>query len=318
MLHKAIRLVRSTLCRSPGIGDSAPVRSNVNLSIHGISLLVDGSDPGGLQYDARPSFEMAVDYLYDQIAECLDPSLVVDIGANYGFTANVFAKCFPKAQLVLVEPSPRLQPYIHTNLKKNGVERYNLIGAICSDVASSAVEFALNPLSSQDNRVRGENESWTKVEVPAVTISNILQERCDGGNVFIKIDTQGFETQVFRGGMDYLCQHKNWMITTEFAPYWLKSQGNSPEGLLEFLVTNFIVVEQPLRTRFRGDVLGRLFGDPLVKEDVAAFTRHITSLNKRDFGWCDLLVIPRDAPYLMSARHNGRREQENEPHDRSS
>jgi FkbM family methyltransferase len=293
------------------------VRPNVNLSIHGISLLVDGSDPGGLQYDSRPSFEMAVDYLYDQIAECLDPSLVLDIGANYGFTANVFAKYFPKAQLVLVEPSPRLQPYIHMNLKKNGVERYDLIGGICSDVASSAVEFALNPSGSQDNRVRGENESWTKVKVPAVTISNILKERCDGGNVFIKIDTQGFESQVFRGGMDYLSQQKNWMIMTEFAPYWLKSQGNSPEELLEFLVGNFIVVEQPVRTRFRGDVLMKLFRDPLVKEDITAFTRHIVSLNKRDLGWCDLLVIPRDARYLMSACHNGHCEQENAPDGRN-
>jgi FkbM family methyltransferase len=278
---------------------------------------VDGTDPGGLQYDARPSFEMAVDYLYDQIAECLDPSLVVDVGANYGFTANVFAKRFPKAQLILVEPSPRLQPYIHTNLRNNGIERYTLIAAICSDGASSSVEFALNPTGSQDNRVRGENESWTRIKVPAVTIASILQGQRERGNVFIKIDTQGYETQVFRGAMDYLCEHKNWMITTEFAPYWLKSQGNSPEALLEFLVTNYLVVEQPMRTRYRGDVLATLFRNPLVKEDVNAFTRHVTSLNKQGFGWCDLLVIPKDAPYMISAPQEPR-EQEHESQDRSN
>src|SRR2546430_5618340 len=123
------------------------------LKIHDISLHVNSMDAGGTQYDSKSSYEECASPLYAEIAKWLEPQLVIDIGANYGFTALVFAKRFPQAQLVLVEPSPLLEEYIRTNLSQNGVLNYELIMAACGKGNSGSISFALNPHGSQDNRV---------------------------------------------------------------------------------------------------------------------------------------------------------------------
>jgi FkbM family methyltransferase len=295
--RKLRRLVGRPPDRSPGNyrkGGSAELR----LDIAGIQLLVNGNDAGGRQYESRPSFETVADPLYERIARVLQPRLVVDIGANYGFTAIVFGRRFPAARLVLVEPALDLHPYIRTNLANNGVKHYELLGAICSNSDSASAPFALNPRSSQDNRVRGE-DGWTTVATPSVTLSMLLAEPFGDGNVFIKIDTQGFETQVFDGGFLFLERNQNWLIKTEFAPYWLRSQGNDPVEFLRALTKKFTVVEAPARAQYIGDELEQLLSRPLQPTDAEPFTRHIQSLNQDGLGWCDLLAAPRHPEYLL-------------------
>jgi FkbM family methyltransferase len=294
------QIVKRLLFRSsPPVAPQQISRDRL-LKIHDICLLVNSSDIGGTQYDSKSSYEEHTSPLYADISQWLDPQLVIDIGANYGFTASLFGKRFPKAHIVLVEPSPQLHDYIRKNLASNGITNCELVEAACGDSVGGSISFALNPCSSQDNRVKGE-AGWKTTEVPVTTLSQIANERYVKGGVFIKIDTQGYEKSVFSGGLDFLETHSPWLIKTEFAPFWLRSQGTDPKELLYFLVDRFAVAEAPLRFRRNVDTLSNIFRFCIEKESVESFIEHTVLLNHDNLGWCDLLVCPKDAPWVRSA-----------------
>ena len=262
------------------------------LQIRDISLTVDFADAGGRMYASHLSHEEYVSPVYDAIAQCLDPRFVIDVGANYGFTGLIFAKRFPGAKVVLVEPSPRLCGFIKRNFEANGVSNYEVIQAVCGELDGIARSFCLNPVSSQDNRVIG-LDGWKSVQVPTTTLDRIIADAYTSGGVFIKIDTQGFEERVFAGAAKFLSEHNNWLIKTEFAPNWLESQGTDPLEFLRFLIAKFVVVEAPARSRYKGNSLDRLFSEPLTRDEAEAFVSYVTNLSDHGLGWCDLLVRPK-------------------------
>lgn len=261
------------------------------LDIDGLALSVDYSDAGGRAYALRAAHEESVSQLYAQIAHEFEPRLVIDIGANYGFTGVVFARHFPHARIVLVEPSPALCQFVERNLRQNGARDFVVIQAICAAQEGLRNSFALNPHSSQDNRVQG-LAGWQSIEVEARTLVSLVEQYGGEGGVFIKIDTQGFEAQVFAGGAAFFDVHRQWLVKCEFAPYWLQAQGTDPNTFLRSLIARYAVVECPARFRYARDELHTLFDRPLKDEDVEPFVAHVTALDRDQRGWCDLLVKP--------------------------
>lgn len=262
------------------------------IKIKDIDLIVDSSDSSGKNYSNRNSHEEYVSPLYDKIATYLDPKLVIDIGANYGFTGLIFAKRFPRAKIILVEASPHLCNYIKRNFEAIMINKYQVIPALCGETVNDASQFSINPMYSQDNRVIG-LEGWNKIHVPAITLSKIIEDSYVSGNIFIKIDVQGFEKRVFDGASEFFSKHDNWLIKTEFAPQWLISQGTNPLDFLHYLINNFTVIEAPARTRFSGEDLNILFSKSLSINDSENFLSYIKSLDEHDRGWCDLLIKPK-------------------------
>lgn len=269
------------------------------LDLAGITLIINQSDRGGQQYESRSSVEEICNQLYPHLAQQLHPTVVVDVGANYGFTAAVFARHFPDAELLLIEPDPKLSHYIRVNMRANAILHYRLIQAVCGDKHGGTTAFGVNPGSSQDNRVHS-LPGWRSVQAPTITLSQVLSPYHDA-SVFIKVDTQGFETQVFKGAEAYLMRSNQWFIKSEFAPNWLESQGNSPEALLANLIENYLVVEAPARTRFCGDSLQSLFASPVHTNDIRPFVAHVKSLNLSGLGWVDLYIAPKKANYLYQS-----------------
>ena len=246
----------------------------------------------------RSSFEELNSQLYPMLAAKLSPNLVVDVGANYGFTGLIFNKYFPGAELVLIEPSPNLCPYIRQNLVAAGRKDFELIEAICGAEKSAEASFSLNPDSSQDNRVEG-CKGWRRVSVKSVTLGSVLEKKANiADRIFIKIDTQGYETHVVKGALDFLIRSNNWFIKMEFAPNWIVSQNNDPVEFLAMLVERFDVVESPVRLRFQRDSLADILSKPLKLSEVEAFVKHVTSLSDRGLGWVDLYVAPRGGDLL--------------------
>lgn len=264
------------------------------LSFENFQLTVNYRDGGGRLYNSRASYEEVNNCFYQHVATLLNPDLVVDIGANYGFTGLIFHDNFPKAKLILVEPSPYLEKYIVRNMEDNKVKNYRIVKAVCNSCRENSTSFSLNPSSSQDNRVQGKDK-WSSLKVPSVTLTSLIAEELSNKSVFIKIDTQGFETQVFEGGFEFLERSSQWLIKTEFAPDWLLSQGNSPSDFLSTLVRKFLVVEAPARTTYFRAHLCQLFTQPLQLTDVENFIEYVKSLNRHKLGWVDLYIAPKGA-----------------------
>lgn len=292
LISRGLRKVSKIVSRNP----------TIDINFKYFTLRVDASDKGGIIYKNRNSFEESQNLFYENLALTLKPNLIIDVGANYGFTGLIFGHKFPNAELILVEPSPKLCEYINFNLENNKIHKYQLLSAFCGEKDSKSSQFSLNPSSSQDNRVYGK-KGWKKIKSRSITLSKLLENRQLESSIFIKIDTQGFETRVFRGAYNFLDNHERWLIKTEFAPDWLKSQGDDAKTLLNELVQKFYVVEVPARTRFGRDRLCDLFKSPLELSEVEGFIDYVENLNKNQLGWVDLYIAPKSKSWLYEDKH---------------
>lgn len=255
-------------------------------------LFIDDRDKSAISYDSKGSYEEINNKIYSEINDRFSPNIIIDIGANYGFTSLVFSSYFLDSKLVLVEASTKLIEYIQNNMKQNNITNYEVINAICAEKANDERTFAENPSGSQDNRVIGENENWITSKVNTISLDEIIRKNISNF-YFIKIDTQGYEPNVFLGGESYLQNNYNWIIKTEFAPYWINSQGFEAKKFLCYLLENYLVCEVPNRTRFKGDDFKALLLNKLKIEDIDDFLNYITSYNKHNRGWCDLYIFPK-------------------------
>jgi len=259
------------------------------------SLTISQQDFGGRYYKDPKFWADLYSPLNREIIDRFKPVIFLDIGANYGFTALIHHFYNQKSRVIAVEASPDLIPFLEANLKQNGLENCSIIHAIVSDKDGEISSFHLNPKSSQDNRVLGE-KGWQEISVKTISINTLASGIQPEDFVFIKIDVQGYEERVFKGGEPFLSTHPHWLIKSEFAPYWLKSQGTDPVALLESLLSKYVVVEIPNRCRFRGDYLSSLVRSSLKSDDSLDFVNYIESLAKRSdgvgIGWCDLLILP--------------------------
>jgi FkbM family methyltransferase len=257
------------------------------------SLSVRSDDHGGQMYNDRPAFEETQSLLYPLVQKEITPALVIDVGANYGLTALIYAEAFPSAHIVAVEPSPELLPLLKRNLGQLPAKRVTVLSAACGAKSGSSLVFGINPNSSQDNRVIPQ-AGWPTVEVQQTTIDDIAKLINASSSLFIKVDTQGYELNVFKGAEATLSRCSRWLVKTEFAPHWLLSQGTQPCQMLEYLVERYLVFESPVRIPFGSSALSHLLGKPLERHQVEAFVDHVTNLNRNSTGWVDLLIRPRN------------------------
>lgn len=266
---------------------------DIDFNAGGIAFTVDINDKGGAQYLNKVAYEEINDPLYSEINNIFNPSLVLDIGANYGITGVNFAKKFPNSHVILIEPDKKLGSYINKNLNQNNLTNFSIIGAMCGDINTDKHDFFLNPNSSQDNRVKAPNPSWQKCITSSISLDTILlTTEHDLRFVFIKIDTQGYESNIINGAGKFLDNYSKWIIKMEFAPHWLMAHGIEPACFLKSLIYRFHVVELPSRTRFKGDNLKNVLTNRLAIDEVNNFLQYIQSLNMNKMGWCDLLILP--------------------------
>jgi len=265
---------------------------NKNIRISDILFKINSLDKSGFMYEGKSSYEELNTKLYTEIQKKFNPQNIFDIGANYGFTGIVFAKVFQQAKITLVEASSNLSQYIESNLSHNITNNYEIHNAICAEISNEQREFSLNPSGSQDNRVVAVNDNWSKEVVPTISLDKLFEVN-PSNFYFIKIDTQGYEENVFNGGQAYLTKNCNWIIKTEFAPHWLESQGSNPKEFLQKLISHYNVVESPSRCRFKGDSLNDIFKQTIRNEEVEQFIEYITAHNKNGRGWCDLYIYPK-------------------------
>lgn len=143
---------------------------------------------------------------------------ILDVGANAGYTASVFARAVsPGFHVRAFEPEPvnfrRLQ---RVAKKFDGVIVPQQVAVGASD---GTVTIAVNPHHPGDHRVAPHGE----LTVPMIALDRF--ERA----AFVKLDVQGYELEVSRG-MERLLRGAFISVAFEFAPRELAD----PEALLDF------------------------------------------------------------------------------------
>jgi FkbM family methyltransferase len=140
-------------------------------------------------------FQIFVHLGYGCLDKLRDVNLIVDCGANVGYTSVYLLNRFPKARVVAVEPDPGTFAILKANLAPY-TGRYR---AICSAVwsHSAGLVFSANrPGGEWTNSVRPPNTSES-ANLTATDISTLLEESGAERISILKIDIEGAESVVF-------------------------------------------------------------------------------------------------------------------------
>jgi FkbM family methyltransferase len=160
--------------------------SEVVLRLRKLDLTVDTSQGELLCY-----WEIWHEHCYDAIA--LDsPECVVDVGANIGAFSLYQALNKGAGRVIAFEPSPAVFSRLAKNVALNNASNVRLVNAAVGD-APGHLSFAEGAMS-----INCKVAPNGPIKVRCVTLDEELADipRVD----FLKIDTEGYETQVLRGG----------------------------------------------------------------------------------------------------------------------
>ena len=159
----------------------------------------------------------------------------LDIGANIGAISLALAKQVGhQGRVYAFEPSPRIFPYLKKNSLKHPQIK-SLETALSSKKGTTVFyqapehKFGMGTLSAL--------EGWVPTEVKIDTLDGFCQAAGMGRVDFIKIDTEGHEVDVFRGGRETLSKNHQVIIVFEFSDWAEKNAygkcGESPRLLAE-------------------------------------------------------------------------------------
>ena len=166
---------------------------------------------------------------------------ILDIGANIGYTACIFAAARKQpAKIYAFEPDAASFATLGETIRRKGLDGVVEIFPMAVGSVDGSLEFWHNEEHSADHRVVTEQfrasrtmaEKITKVAVTSV--DNFVEARDLQKISFIKIDVQGYELAVCEGMRRTLEKAPSVSIAFEYAPEGMRELGFEPSALLDF------------------------------------------------------------------------------------
>ncbi|NLE74842.1 MAG: FkbM family methyltransferase [Actinobacteria bacterium] len=132
---------------------------------------------------------------------------IFDIGANYGeMLVNITLP--KKCKAVAVEPNPHILPYLELTLARSGLQVEIVTSAVAQrpGTATLLLDRQWSGKTSVAALEEDAPETHERIEVPAVTLTNLLNEagNTSAMRALVKIDVEGSEVEVLRGGIQAL------------------------------------------------------------------------------------------------------------------
>jgi FkbM family methyltransferase len=168
------------------------------------------------------------------VAACRPGMVLFDLGAHFGlFSLAALHYGGPTARAVAVDASPTAVDMVHMQARLNGVsERLEVIRACVCDRIGIEPMVAAGVLA--DGYFIAPEAGHTTGELtptPATTLDQLVM-RCGLEPTHIKIDVEGFEGEVLRGGQAVLGKRTGPMLFLELHVQILRQRGLDPAGVL--------------------------------------------------------------------------------------
>jgi len=166
---------------------------------------------------------------------------ILDVGANIGYTACIFAAARKaSAKVYAFEPDQAnfatLAEVLHRNDLADSVEIFK----IAVGKADGTLEFWHNDEHAADHRVVTAQFKTSGIDpakistVPVTSIDNFVAAHALRNISFIKVDVQGYELAVCEGMKQTLERFPSLSIVCEYAPDGMRELGFEPAELLQF------------------------------------------------------------------------------------
>jgi FkbM family methyltransferase len=190
----------------------------------------------------KRSYEDPFGGLVRRMPELFQDGDILDIGANIGYTACVFAGALKQGSKVYAfEPDlsshALLEEVIQRKKLSSSIEPMNF----AMGNYEGRVEFWHNKEHSADHRVVTEkfrsvrSDAIETTTVPMTSVDAFVKAHNLQTVSFIKIDVQGYELAVCEGMQDTLERFPATRVCLEYSPEGLLELGFEPEKVLNFL-----------------------------------------------------------------------------------
>jgi FkbM family methyltransferase len=167
-------------------------------------------------------------------------AVILDVGANIGITAIMFAATAPNGRVCCFEPSPSVYPCLLETIARNGLENCRAM-PVALAAAAGAGSFFDNPTSASASHLFSQRQTLGDKShiVDISTVDAFLAaEKIDRLDL-IKIDVEGFEPEVLAGAGIALSTLQP-SVFLEFNSFTLIAYGDrNPRRFLEELIDTF-------------------------------------------------------------------------------
>lgn len=179
--------------------------------------------------------------LLHRIPGLLGTGDVIDIGANVGYTACLFAGISERASKVYAFEPDRANFQLLTEVVRRKQLSEKIVALnFAVGGADGTVDFWHNEKHAGDHRVvtshtKGAQSVSGRIStVPLISVDSFVGARNLQNVSFIKIDVQGYELPVCAGMRQTLRQFPDLCVCSEYSPESMVELGFDPDGLLSF------------------------------------------------------------------------------------
>jgi len=154
------------------------------------------------------------------------PKTVIDVGANIGQFAIASAKLFPNVTVHSFEPNPESAAQLEHNVKSLGnvlVYPYALgecAGEADFHINSHSHSSSILLLAEKHREVFPHAQEVGTIQVKVSTLDTTFAGMQLPSPVLLKLDVQGFEAHVLRGGADIMKRVDHVVLEASFKPMY--------------------------------------------------------------------------------------------------
>ncbi len=173
--------------------------------------------------------------LWLRSVEALRPTVVVDVGANYG--ELVLSARYPVGTAVhAVEANPSVASLLERSVEfhPDGA-RIDVHRVLASDVDEASGTLYLDPASSGSASMAAPAGWRQQLTAPVRRLDTLVAPASSADRVLLKVDAEGWEMHVVDGAVRLLDAATSALLIIEFAPVHLRRAGTDPETLFRTL-----------------------------------------------------------------------------------
>jgi FkbM family methyltransferase len=206
----------------------------VNGKLNSIYKLPNISETVGFEIFVNGIYEPDTVYFIASKAE--KGGVVVDIGINVGAISIPLSKVRHDLKIIGLEAAPWIFDYVETNVKLNQLSNIKLINKAVSNESHKRVEF-YSPMDMYGKGSLAPVFTQESVMVETITLDDLASN--EGVVIdFLKVDVEGFEASVFRGGKELLSDKLSPEIMFEFVDWAEELSGEAP-GAAQSVLMDF-------------------------------------------------------------------------------